>query len=91
MHAVDKKMIKRCEDGVNIEWPNFFMFNRYNTKISISHGSGYENNVFNEGPRQVVVQFVTNKMSKRLEDGAEIEWRTFVKMKFRKSKSEHFA
>ena len=82
MHAVNKKMSKRCEDGVNIQWPNFFILNGYKTKISISHGSGYENNVFNEGLRQVVVQVVTSKMSKRLEDGAENQWRTFVKMEF---------
>lgn len=82
MHAVNKKMSKRCEDGVNIQWPNFFILNGYKTKISIWHGSGYENNVFNEGLRQVVVQVVTSKMSKRLEDGAENQWRTFVKMEF---------
>ena len=82
MHAVNKKMSKRCEDGVNIQWLNFFILNGCNAKISISHGSGYENNVFNEGLKQVVVQVVTNKMSKWLEDGAENEWRTFVKMEF---------
>ena len=73
MHAVNKKMSKRCGDGDNIQWLNFFILNGYKTKISIWHGSGYENNVFNEGLRQVVVHVVTNKTSKRLEDGAEIE------------------
>ena len=84
-------MSKRCEDGVNIQWRKFFILNGHKTKRSISHGSGYENNVFNEGLRQIIVEVVANKMSKRLEDGAEIEWRTFVKMNFRKNKSEHFA
>ena len=91
MHAVNKKMSKRCEDGVNIQWRKFFILNGYKTKNRISHGRGYENNVFKEGLRQVVVQVVANKMSNRLEDGAEIEWRTIVKMEFVKNKIEHFA